>query len=79
MSTEVDTLWLILAAILVLSMQAGFLMLEGGRVRSKNSINVAQKNVTDLLVVWAVFFLLGSLLMFGVSIDAVVDGDTKHQ
>lgn len=73
MSTEVDTLWLILATILVLSMQAGFLMLEGGRVRSKNSINVAQKNVTDLLVVWAVFFSGGSLLMFGISIGALVD------
>ncbi len=73
MGSEVDTLWLILATILVLSMQAGFLMLEGGRVRSKNSINVAQKNITDLLVVWAVFFSGGSLLMFGVSISAMVD------
>ncbi len=73
MSNEIDTLWLILATILVLSMQAGFLMLEGGRVRSKNSINVAQKNITDLLVVWAVFFSGGSLLMFGVSISALVD------
>lgn len=73
MSNEIDTLWLILATILVLSMQAGFLMLEGGRVRSKNSINVAQKNVTDLLIVWVVFFGGGSLLMFGVSINALVD------
>ena len=71
---EADTLWLIVATILVLTMQAGFLMLEGGRVRAKNSINVAQKNVTDLIVVWAIFFSGGSLLMFGLSISDLVDG-----
>jgi len=38
-------------------MQAGFLLFEGGRVRSKNSINVAQKNVSDLMVAWVNFFL----------------------
>lgn len=74
MAGDADTLWLILAIILVLSMQAGFLMLEGGRVRAKNSINVAQKNVTDLIVVWAIFFSGGSLLMFGLSISDLVDG-----
>ncbi|MFK7995849.1 MAG: EAL domain-containing protein [Granulosicoccus sp.] len=61
-----------MATVLVLSMQAGFLMLEGGRVRAKNSINVAQKNVTDMMIVWAVFFSGGSLLMFGASISSLV-------
>lgn len=72
MESGISTLWLIIATVLVLSMQAGFLMLEGGRVRSKNSINVAQKNVTDLLIVWAVFFSGGSLLMFGIPISTLV-------
>ena len=48
--SAVDSLWLLVASFLVLFMQAGFLLLEGGRVRSKNSINVAQKNVADLMV-----------------------------
>ena len=69
MQGEIDTLWLIVATILVLSMQAGFLLLEGGRVRAKNSINVAQKNVTDLIVVWATFTAVGCWVMFGLSVN----------
>lgn len=62
----VDSLWLLLASFLVLLMQAGFLLLEGGRVRSKNSINVAQKNVSDLMVAWVTFFLFGFAIMYSI-------------
>ncbi len=61
----IENLWLITATALVLFMQAGFLMLEAGSVRSKNTINVAQKNMADLLVCGLVFFLFGSVVMFG--------------
>jgi len=74
MEHSLSTLWLVFATFLVLSMQAGFLMLEGGRVRSKNSINVAQKNITDLVVIWIVFFALGFTLMFGLSISDLMGG-----
>ena len=60
-----NTLWLTFSTFLVLLMQAGFLLLEGGRVRSKNSINVAQKNASDLAVSWACFMFFGFLIMFG--------------
>jgi Amt family ammonium transporter len=46
----IDLLWLILAGILVLTMQAGFLCLESGLTRSKNAINVALK--TPLICWW---------------------------
>jgi len=36
----VDKVWISICTILVLFMQCGFLMLEGGMVRSKNAINV---------------------------------------
>ena len=65
-STGVDSLWLLLASFLVLLMQAGFLLLEGGRVRAKNSINVAQKNVSDLMVAWVTFFLFGFAIMYSI-------------
>ena len=42
-----DLLWIVLCAALVFLMQAGFLCLESGLTRSKNSINVAAKNVAD--------------------------------
>ena len=73
--SAVDSLWLLLASFLVLLMQAGFLLLEGGRVRSKNSINVAQKNVADLMVAWVTFFLFGFLIMY--SIPMPVGGDSR--
>ncbi len=60
-----QNLWLLLSAVLVFLMQAGFLCLESGRTRSKNSINVAAKNIADLLVSGAIFWLVGFGLMFG--------------
>jgi len=57
--------WMLLCAVLVLFMQAGFLLLEAGTVRSKNSINVAQKNAADFVICGVVFFLFGFQLIFG--------------
>lgn len=62
-----DTGWLLFAAILVFSMQAGFLCLETGKVRSKNSINVAAKNLSDFIVSSIIFWLFGFAIMFGQS------------
>ncbi len=63
-----DHIWTMVAAALVLFMQLGFLLLEAGFVRSKNAINVAQKNISDLLVSVLCFYLIGFGLMFGPSI-----------
>ncbi len=57
--------WMLICAILVLFMQAGFLLLEAGTVRSKNSINVAQKNASDFVICGVIFFLFGFQLTFG--------------
>ena len=58
-------LWRFAATILVLAMQAGFLLLEAGSVRAKNSVNVAQKNVTDLVISWILFLVFGYSIGFG--------------
>lgn len=60
-------IWLGICAVLVLFMQAGFLMLEGGMVRSKNSINVILKNFTDIGLGTIGFWLFGFAFMFGVN------------
>ncbi len=65
--TTLDILWVLLASVLVLLMQGGFLCLESGITRTKNSINVALKNAVDLAVVWVVFWLFSFGLMFGFS------------
>ena len=40
-----ENLWTVIAASLVLFMQAGFCFVEAGSVRTKNNINVAVKNI----------------------------------
>ena len=58
-------MWLALSTFLVLLMQAGFACFEAGMVRSKNSINVALKNVADLGTSVVLFLVIGYPLMFG--------------
>jgi Amt family ammonium transporter len=66
-SQTLNILWLLISATLVLLMQAGFLCLETGITRSKNAINVAMKNVADLVVTLLVFWTFSFGLMFGLS------------
>ena len=63
--SSLDMLWIILCAALVFLMQAGFLCLESGLTRSKNSINVAIKNLADFCLTTIVFWVIGFSLMFG--------------
>lgn len=64
---SVDLLWVLLCTGQVLLMQAGFCLLESGMARSKNSINVAIKNLVDTCVSAVAFWLVGFGLMYGVS------------
>ncbi|MDB9314567.1 ammonium transporter [Spirulina sp. CS-785/01] len=62
-----DILWLLVCSGLVFLMQPGFMCLESGLTRSKNSINVAVKNLADFGVSVALFWAFGYALMFGAS------------
>lgn len=62
-----DVAWLVVCAALVFVMQAGFLCLESGLTRSKNSTNVALKNVADFGISVVLFWAIGFGLMFGAS------------
>ena len=63
LQANLDTFWLLICAILVFLMQAGFMCLESGLSRNKNSINVALKNVTDFGIAVVVFWAFGFALM----------------
>ncbi len=63
----INTTWLLITAALVMLMQAGFCCLESGLARSKNSINVAIKNLFDFCIASLAFWAFGYALMFGVS------------
>ncbi len=67
LQANLDFLWIIVASALVFLMQAGFLCLESGLTRRKNSINVAIKNLADFCLTTIAFWVVGFGLMFGVS------------
>ncbi len=71
----VDTLWVINCAILVFIMQAGFMCMETGLSRYKNSINVALKNAADFGVSVVIFWIFGFGLMFGKSFNGLFGTD----
>lgn len=64
---SLDSVWVILGAILVFFMQAGFALIESGSVRSKNTVNVLMKNYMDACIGGLVFWLFGFGLMFGIN------------
>jgi len=64
-TTIVDTLWVLLAAVLVFFMNLGFAAVESGMARSKNTVNILSKNFIVFAVSSLGFMLLGWGLMFG--------------
>lgn len=62
---SIDTLWVLVAAVLVMLMQAGFAMVESGFTRGKNSINILMKNLVDFSTGSLIFYIVGYTLMFG--------------
>jgi Amt family ammonium transporter len=68
---DIDMLWIIVSAGLVFLMQPGFMCLESGLTRSKNSINVAIKNFADFVLSVGVFWLLGYGVMFSASSSGI--------
>ncbi len=67
-----DYLWVVISAMIVFLMQPGFMALETGLTRAKNSINVAIKNMSDFILSVAAFWFIGFGLMFGESFHGIV-------
>lgn len=64
MTTVTNTLWLLMGAMLIFFMQAGFSMMETGYTRAKNASNIVLKILLSVSVSILVFWLLGFSLMF---------------
>ena len=75
LTSNIDTLWVIDCAILVFIMQAGFMCMETGLSRHKNSINVALKNAADFGVSVVIFWIFGFGVMFGTSYNGFFGTD----
>lgn len=65
LSTGLNTVWMLLAAMLVFFMQPGFALVEAGFTRSKNTANILMKNLVDFMVGSILFWFIGFGLMFG--------------
>ena len=70
--SAVDTIWVLLGAILVYFMQPGFAMVETGLTRAKNAGNIVMKNFMDFALGTVVFWFLGFGLMFGSDIGGII-------
>ncbi len=61
----VDTIWVLLAAMLVFFMQPGFALVEAGMTRTKNTANILMKNFMDFSAGSILYWVLGFSIMFG--------------
>ena len=68
-----NTLFILLGAIMVLAMHAGFAFLEVGTVRHKNQVNALVKIITDFGVSTLAYFFIGYQIAYGVGFMSGAD------
>ena len=66
-----DTVWVLVTAMLVFFMNAGFALLESGLCRAKNAVNILAKNFIVFAVSSVAFWAVGFGLMFGDGNDVI--------
>lgn len=71
LQATLDNVWILVAALLVLFMQAGFALVEAGLTRAKNVANVMMKNLMDLCFGALAFFAVGFAIAFGGGFDGI--------
>lgn len=74
LTTSLDVMFILLGAILVLFMHAGFAFLEVGTVQHKNQVNALVKIMTDLGVSTVAYFFIGYGVAYGVFLGFNLDG-----
>lgn len=60
----INTIWVLVAAFLVFCMQVGFVMLEAGFARSRESVNILVEGIADTCICGITFWLWGFAFMF---------------
>jgi Amt family ammonium transporter len=71
-AVSIDTVWILIAAVLVMLMQAGFALVEAGFTRTKNTANILMKNLMDFSIGSLIFWILGYTLMYGEDLGGFV-------
>ena len=65
MMNSINTAWTLVAAFLVFGMQAGFVMLEAGFARKRETVNVLMECMFDTCLCGILFYAIGYAFMFG--------------
>ena len=60
-----DTVWVLLGAMLVFWMQPGFALVEAGMTRAKNAANILMKNFIDFMAGSVLYWVVGFSVMYG--------------
>ena len=60
----INTMWVLIAAFLVFCMQVGFVMLEAGFARSRESVNILVEGIVDTAICGVTFWAWGFAFMF---------------
>ncbi|MGE3620162.1 MAG: ammonium transporter [Acidimicrobiia bacterium] len=66
---NLDNVWILLAGVLVIFMQAGFALVEAGLTRAKNVANIMMKNLIDFCAGAIAFLAIGFAIAYGGSLD----------
>src|SRR5689334_6036288 len=66
LKTSSDVLFILLGAVMVLAMHAGFAFLELGTVRKKNQVNALVKILVDFSVSTVAYFFVGYTIAYGI-------------
>ncbi len=65
-----NNLWLLIATILVIFMNAGFAMVEAGMCRQKNAVNILAKNLFVFALAVTAYWFVGYSIMYGDPVSA---------
>jgi len=76
--SNLDTLWVLMAAFMVFIMHLGFAMVETGFTRSKNAVNIIMKNIMTISLAAVVFMIVGFSITFGSDVGGFIGNPTQH-
>lgn len=71
LQVTLDNVYILLSAVLVIFMQAGFALVEAGLTRAKSVANIMAKNMIDFCTGALAFFAVGFAIAFGGSLEGI--------
>ncbi|MDF2595007.1 MAG: ammonium transporter [Clostridia bacterium] len=70
-----NSMWTLIAAILVFIMHAGFALVEVGFTQSKNAVNIIMKNFVTIAIGVLAFYFVGYGVMYGTDLGSFIGSD----